>query len=224
MEWLWNRKKKDLASPINDSRVYLRDEFAHERLLTIDLLPYVTRPAMLWFAEHVNLLCGALSEFCQSSTCPTMTVPGSVLQWVDDKNKKRSCSASDYINFVMSFTHSCLRDETIFPTKYGQHFASDIEATMRKMARLLLHVLAHIYHAHCQQVVWLGLRAHLNTVTYHMMTFIKSFRLVEDRDFQLLADLYARLHHFAASREACHLVDKVNGTTVPSPWLDNVHK
>jgi hypothetical protein len=230
MEWLWSRKKKDTASNLNDGRIYLRDEFARERLLSIDLSAFVVRPKsieynewlathVIWFAEHVNLMCGALSEFCQLATCPAMTVPGNVLQWIDEKNKKRSCSAPDYINLVMSFTHGCLKDESIFPTKYGQKFSSDIEAIMRKMVRLLLHVVGHIYHAHYQPVVHLGLHPHLNTVTYHLVTFAHCFHLVDERDLQPLTDLYGRLHHFAAAapRRLSNPAVNSGGT---SPWTD----
>lgn len=38
---------------------------------------------------------------------------------MDDKNKKKSCSAPQYIDLVMSFTQRNLDDESIFPTKHG---------------------------------------------------------------------------------------------------------
>jgi len=229
MDWLWGRKKKEATLSAGDGRIYLDDEFTREQLLSVDLSAMVVRPKcvdynewlashVICFAEHINLLCGALSEFCQQSTCPAMTVPGSVLQWVDDKNKKKSCSAPDYINLVMSFTHSCLKDETIFPTKYGLDFASDIEAIMRKMVRLMLHVVAHIYHAHSQPVLMLGLHPHLNTVTYHLVAFVKCFRLVDDRELQPLTELFARLHHFVQIAARDRVRRPSNGLV--APWVD----
>lgn len=229
MEWPWKWKKKEPATSLNDSKIYLRDEFARERLVDADLMLLVSQPPsidhnewlathVMWFVEHVNLLCGALSEFCQTSTCPTMSVPGNILQWVDDKNKKRPCSAPDYINLVMNFAHGCLKDDTIFPTKYGQSFANDAEVIMRKIVRLLLHALAHIYHAHYRTVLQLGLIACINTVTYHLMAFSKTFRLIEDRDFQLLGDLFKRLQQVAPVHDVRHSLS-ANGIGT-SQWVD----
>ena len=50
----------------------------------------------------------------------------SSVQWVDDKNKKKSCSAPQYIDLVMSFTQRNLDDESIFPTKYGLFYSYEI--------------------------------------------------------------------------------------------------
>ena len=44
--------------------------------------------------------------------------------WVDEKGKKTKYPASGYIDFVMTFVHKLITDESVFPTKYGKMFGS----------------------------------------------------------------------------------------------------
>jgi MOB kinase activator 1 len=46
----------------------------------------------------------------------------------------------------------------------------------------LLRVYAHIYHAHIQEVIELGVDAHLNTNFKHFYLFIKEFNLVQEKE------------------------------------------
>ena len=96
----------------------------------------------------------------------------------------------------------------------GQSFASNLEATQKKIVRLLLHTLAHVYHAHYQDMVRFGLNAHLNTLTYHFMLFAKVFHLSEERDFQMLGDLFKLLDQLTHTDDSRHLV-LYNGIFVP---------
>ena len=68
----------------------------------------------------------------------------------------------------------------------------------------------------------LGLVPYLNTVAYHLMSYAKTFRLVEDRDLQPLADLHVQLHCSAAAAHARLSSQRstfVNGAL--SPWLED---
>ena len=40
--------------------------------------------------------------------------------YVDEKNKKCKCPAPDYVNLVMSDCQKSIKDESVFPTKYGK--------------------------------------------------------------------------------------------------------
>ena len=40
--------------------------------------------------------------------------------YVDEKGKKCKCSAPDYVNLVMSDCQKLIKDESVFPTKYGR--------------------------------------------------------------------------------------------------------
>ena len=46
----------------------------------------------------------------------------------------------------------------------------------------LLRVYAHIYHCHIQEVIDLGVEAHLNTNFKHFYLFVKEFDLVDEKE------------------------------------------
>lgn len=77
----------------------------------------------------------------------------------------------------------------------GNPFLSSFETTVKKIHRLLMHVLAHVYQCHSRHLVHLRLHGHANTLTYHFMLFSKQFSLVDDKELDVLDDLYNRLRH-----------------------------
>lgn len=54
-------------------------------------------------------------------------------------------------------------------------------------------MLAHIYHAHYKLLRQLGLHAHLNTVFTHFMVFTSKFDLVQDKESDILLQLFSLL-------------------------------
>jgi len=76
---------------------------------------------------------------------------------------------------------------------------------VKKIQRLLLHVLAHVYQCHSRHLVLLGLHGHVNTLAYHFILFSKQFALVDDKELEVLDDLYHRLrhHHATVRRPTC---------------------
>jgi len=76
---------------------------------------------------------------------------------------------------------------------------------VKKIHRLLVHVLAHVYQCHCRHLAALRLHGHVNTLTYHFMLFSKQFTLVDDKELDVLDDLYNRLrhHHSTVRRPTC---------------------
>ena len=106
------------------------------------------------FFEHINLLYGTVSEFCTLSSCPEMTGPGPRLyMWLDDKGKKSKLSAPQYVDYVMTYVQKVVNDETVFPTKHGNEFPANFETVLKKVQKLLFHVVAHIYHSHFKEVI-----------------------------------------------------------------------
>jgi Mob1/phocein family len=83
--------------------------------------------------------------------------------WYDEKGKKNRCPAPQYIDYVMTYTQRTISDESYFPTKYANQFPSGFESHVRKMLRLLFHVIAHMYAAHFREIALLGLHPHLNS-------------------------------------------------------------
>ena len=118
----------------------------------------------------------------------SQTGPGQrVYMWVDEKGKKSKLSAPQYVDYVMTYVQKTVNDETLFPTKHGHEFPSNFDQILRRIQKLLFHVVAHIYHSHFRevspspsdrsdfltisQIVLLGLHAHLNSIFAHIIEF-----------------------------------------------------
>lgn len=205
------RKEKDCLPcfivDLNDGeRDQLGDEFIKDSIVDVDLSALVCRPVGVehneWLAthtinffEHVNIIYGCVSEFCwYSETCCCVTASSCPqYQWVDERGRRAKCSAAQYIDHVLSTTQSLVNDESIFPTKYGNKFPMSFESTVRKIVRLQVHVLSHVYRSHWQQLVELQLHPHFNTLVYHVMLFAKQFDLVDAKDSDALEELFERL-------------------------------
>lgn len=165
--------------------------------------------AAIGFFEHINLIYGTISEFCTPSSCPDMVGPGPRFVknwkkaskyhliffqnsrqylWVDEKGKKSRLSAPQYIDYIMTYVQKTINDEGTFPTKHGNDFPSSFDTQIRKITRLLFHVLAHVYHSHFKEIVLLQLHAHLNAVFVHFVEFSLRFQLVEEKELEVCID------------------------------------
>lgn len=113
--------------------------------------------------------------------------------WIDERGKKIRLSAPQYIDYVMTYAQRTVSDETIFPTKYGQEFPPTYEAILRKIQRLLFHVVAHLYHRHFRELLLLGLHGHLHGLFAHLILFNGRFRLIEEKETEILHDLVIAL-------------------------------
>ncbi|RWS01933.1 MOB1-like protein, partial [Dinothrombium tinctorium] len=149
------------------------------------------------FFDHINLVYGTISEFCTMSGCPEMTGPGNrQYLWVDEKGKRFKLSSPQYIDYVMTYTQKTVNDESIFPTKFDKEFPSSFESVVKKILRLQFHVLAHIYHSHFKEIVLLNLHSHLNCIFAHLMMFNDRFKLVDEKEVEVLQDLAIALKLF----------------------------
>ena len=72
--------------------------------------------------------------------------------WVDDKGKKSKISAPQYVDYVMTYVQKVVNDESVFPTKHGNEFPANFDIVLKKVQKLLFHVVAHIYHSHFREV------------------------------------------------------------------------
>ena len=64
---------------------------------------------------------------------------------------------------------------------------------VRRIFRLLFHVLAHVYHNHFREVMLLTLHAHLNCIFAHFTLFNERFKLIDDKETEVLHDLVVAL-------------------------------
>lgn len=76
----------------------------------------------------------------------------------------------------------------------ANEFPSSFESIVRKIIRLLFHVVAHLYAAHFKEVVMLGLHAHLNLTFAHLTALQHRFSLIESKETEVLRDLEVALH------------------------------
>lgn len=75
----------------------------------------------------------------------------------------------------------------------ANEFPSSFESIVRKILRLLYHVVAHIYHCHFREVALLGLHVHLNCVFAHLTLLNHRFNLIDSKETEILEDLEAAL-------------------------------
>ncbi|KAF6027966.1 hypothetical protein EB796_013717 [Bugula neritina] len=218
MDWLMGRTKrkdKDAGGAISsgESKLYLEESFTketiHHHIPNLDLpysleelvaLPYgfAQEEWLAWhtisFFEQLNTLIGVVSHSCTASTCPAMTAPGNVsYSWVDDKGKKSKCSAPQYIDYITTYINKNVNDHSIFPTKHGEEFPPNFLSIVQKIHRYMFHALAHIYYAHYHQVVLLKLHGHLNTFFAHFMLFNWTFKLIDEKETDIMIDLVRAL-------------------------------
>ena len=77
--------------------------------------------------------------------------------WLDDKGNKNKISAPQYVDYVMTYVQKVVNDEATFPTKHGNEFPANFDQVLRKIQKLLFHVVAHIYHSHFREVTILSI-------------------------------------------------------------------
>lgn len=64
---------------------------------------------------------------------------------------------------------------------------------MRRVVRLLFHVVAHLYAAHFRQLAMLRLHAHLHLTFAHLTALDRRFALLDAKETEVLRDLEAAL-------------------------------
>ncbi len=88
----------------------------------------------------------------------------------------------------------------------GNVFPVTFTTVVRRIHRHLLHVLAHIYHAHFREIALLKLHPHLNTLTQHFMTFNRKHGMLEEKEAEVLEDLFVKLEGVVIPHTPSHKV------------------
>lgn len=208
VDWFMGKARKrdrECMGNENERKLYLQDPLLELRIPENEINFLTDLPGGLdyneWLAshtigffEHINLIYGTISEFCTTSSCPDMMGPGPrQYLWVDEKGRKSKLSAPQYIDYIMTYVQKTINDESTFPTKHGNDFPSSFDTHIKKIHRLLFHVLAHIYHSHFKEIVLLQLHAHLNAVFVHFVEFNLRFHTVDEKELEVLEDLIVAL-------------------------------
>ncbi|XP_076374204.1 MOB kinase activator 2-like isoform X2 [Tachypleus tridentatus] len=235
LNFVWKTRKKDkdaVAPSQEESKLYLESAVLECTVQETRLREIVELPIGLdyneWLAshtlaffDHLNLIYGTVSEFCTMSGCPDMTGPSNrQYLWFDEKGKKCKVAAPQYVDYVMTFTQKTVNDESIFPTKFEKEFPSSFESIVKKIHRLLFHVIAHIYHAHFKEVLLLNLHAHLNSLFSHFMLFNQQFSLIEEKETEVLQDLALALKLYCAEDQGTGMSLTSKQSDTDSPGCD----
>ena len=144
------------------------------------------------FYNDINLLYGMLIEFCTKESCPVMSAgPKYEYLWADGTNVKQplKVSASEYIEYLMTWVENQLNNENIFPSVIGVPFPRNFFQIIKVIFKRLFRVYAHIYYTHFPHIVKLGCQYHINTCFKHFIFFIERFNLVEPKELAPLAEL-----------------------------------
>jgi len=144
------------------------------------------------FYNEISLLYGTVIDFCTDESCPIMSA-GTRFEylWADGEQVKTpvKVSAPKYVDLLMDWIERQLADDTIFPTSTENPFPRNFKSRVRTIMKRLFRVYAHIYHSHFQQVISLGMEAHLNSCFKHFMYFVLEFALLDKREMMPLRDL-----------------------------------
>ncbi|XP_028041889.1 MOB kinase activator-like 2 isoform X4 [Bombyx mandarina] len=206
LDCLWKARRKEReGEPAGDPKLYLQEALLERKLPELDMRQLVDLPHGLdyneWLAshtlalfDHVNLVYGTVSEFCTAATCPDMTGPGGrSYAWYDERGKKSRVAAPQYVDYVMTYTQKTVNDETVFPTKYANEFPAQFEGVVRRVVRLLFHVVAHMYAAHFRELALLRLHAHLHLTFAHLTALDRRYALLDHKETDVLRDLEVAL-------------------------------
>jgi hypothetical protein len=146
------------------------------------------------YFDQINVLYGAVADFCTPKTCPTMSAPcNHQFHWSDDKGKKFKYSAAQYIDTVLTNSAKIVSDEQLFPTKIGHPFPANFEQLVKRIHKHLFQVMAHMYHSHYKELVALKLNSYANSIYFHLYLFSRMFSLVDEKDLEIMDALNKQL-------------------------------
>lgn len=152
------------------------------------------------FYNQINMLYGAITEFCSPATCPRMIATEeyeylwqetSPLNSNSPSLPKRPVSlpACEYIENLMNWVQGFFDNDNIFPSKIGAPFPQQFRILVKTIFKRLFRIYAHIYCHHFHEISELGLQSHLNTSLKHYVLFANEFSLISTNDYGPLEDL-----------------------------------
>ncbi|KAK8144980.1 Mitotic exit network component [Beauveria asiatica] len=141
---------------------------------------------MVDFYNQINLLYGAITEFCSPQSCPEMKATDEFeYLWQDNDNYKKptKMAAPAYIEQLMTWVQANIDNEQVLPSKIGVPFPKSFPALVRQIFKRMYRVYAHIYCHHYPVIRELGLEPHLNTSFKQYVLFIDEHSLASGRDY-----------------------------------------
>lgn len=114
---------------------------------------------MVDFFNRINLIYGTVSEYCNETTCPTMSGgPRYEYLWADGEHFKKPTPlpAPKYIEFLMDWTEGQINNEHVFPVSSDVPFPRSFTSLCRKILTRLFRVFVHVYIHHFDRIVSIG--------------------------------------------------------------------
>ncbi|XP_077979299.1 MOB kinase activator 3B-like [Glandiceps talaboti] len=148
------------------------------------------------FFNRINLIYGTVCEFCDRSTCPTMSGgPKYEYMWCDGVKYKKPTAvpANQYISLLMEWVESQINNEDLFPINVDVPFPKNFIPACKKILTRLYRVFVHVYIHHFDKLAEIGAEAHVNTCYKHYYYFITQFKLVEPRELEPLREMTDRI-------------------------------
>ena len=143
----------------------------------------------LSFFTNIKLMYESLQAYCTPVACNTVFTSATInFVWADN-GKKAKLTAPEYIDIIIIRIEKYLTDEAVFPTRYDRYFPQDFFDVVKKIFRMMFHILLHIYQSHQNHIVEFEELETANTVLTHFMLFQREHNLMATPDIRLLEDL-----------------------------------
>lgn len=111
------------------------------------------------FFNRINLIYGTVSEYCNTTSCPTMSGgPRYEYLWADGEHYKKPTKlpAPKYIELLMDWTEAQINNESVFPVSTDVPFPKSFVSLCRKILTRLFRVFVHVYIHHFDRIVSIG--------------------------------------------------------------------
>lgn len=181
------------------------------------LLCIINFTSVVDFFNRINLIYGTVSEYCNETTCPTMSGgPRYEYLWADSDRFKKPTAlpAPKYIEMLMDWTEAQINDEAVFPVSTDIPFPRSFVTLCRKILTRLFRVFVHVYIHHFDRIVSIGAvsyiahltgnhidefhvflfqEAHVNTCYKHFYYFVQEFELISPKELEPLYEMTSRI-------------------------------
>lgn len=142
------------------------------------------------FYNQINMLYGAITEFCSPTTCPRMIATEEYeYLWQETGKRPVLLPACEYIENLMNWVQGFFDNDNIFPLKIGAPFPQQFPVLIKTIFKRIFRIYAHIYCHHFHEITELGLQLHLNTSLKHYVLFANEFSLILQKDYGPLEEL-----------------------------------
>lgn len=148
------------------------------------------------FFNEISLIWGIVCEMDIPPMSPGEGFPhGFEYRWADGVKIKSAirCSATEYIEYVMTWIEDQINNEAIFPQSVETPFPRNYSQVIKQVYTKMFRIFAIIYSHHFSKLEEVGAVAHLNTSFKHFLFFSWEFELIEARELDAIREIVAEL-------------------------------